>query len=110
MVKKVKSLLWKDRVDKKQSMGTSSQALKQSGSVILRLAGHFYREKSSPANMTDLWQHKHGTVARGRSGTNLVNTLLKNTEQKTITDLHSLSHRDVWKSVIGLRGENLDRK
>ena len=33
MLRKVKNLSWKDRVDKKQSMGTSSQLLKQSGSV-----------------------------------------------------------------------------
>ena len=77
----------------------------------LRLAGHVYRDKSSLANMTVLWQPKHGTVGRGRSGTTLVDTLLKDTEQKTTADLHSLmSHRDVWRNIIGLRGENLDRK
>ena len=64
----------------------------------LRLAGYIYRNKSSPANKTVLWQPKHGTVARGRSGTAPVDTLLKDTEHKTTADLHSLrSHRDVWR-------------
>ena len=49
-------------------------------------------------------------MARGRSEITLVGTLLKDTMQKTKADLHSLmSHCDVWISIIGLRGENLDR-
>ena len=50
--------------------------------------------------MTVLWQPKHGTVARGRSGTTLVDILLKDTEQKTIADLHSLVSHQV-KTAIG---------
>ena len=77
----------------------------------LRLAGHVHRDKSSPAHMTVLWQPKHGTVARGRSATTLVDTLLKDTKQNSTAELHSLmNNHDVWSSIFGFRSSRIDRK
>ena len=66
------------------------------------MAGHVYQEKTSPTNMTVLWQTKHGTVTKGRSATTIVDTLLKDTKENSKADLHSLiNNRDVWGFISG---------
>ena len=96
MLRQVRNLSWKDRVDKK-SIYRNLRPIKETiRERRLQLAGHVHRDKSSPAHMTVLWQPKHGTVARGRSATTLVDTLLKDTKQNSTAELHSLMNdRDV---------------
>ena len=111
MLRQVRNLSWKDRVDKKSIYGNLRPITETIRERRLRLAGHIHRDKSSPAHITVLWQPKHGTVARGRSATTLVDTLLKDTKQNSTAELHSLMNDcDVWSSISGFRSSRIDRK
>ena len=108
MLRKVKNLSWKDRAGEKSIHVNLKPITKKIRERCLRLAGHVYHYKSCPANMPVLWQPKYGNVARGKSATTHVDALLKDTELKTIANLHSFMSK--WKCIAGFCAESFDQK
>ena len=111
MLRKVKNVGWQDKITNVKLYGNLTPIVETIRERRLRLAGHVYRDHSSPAHKTVLWQPKHGTVARGRPTTTLVDTLLKDTNLKNTTDLDAcMMNRTVWKQMCGTRSNSFDRK
>ena len=62
----------------------------------MRLAGHVYRDKSSPAHKSILWQPTHGSIDPGRPAGTLINTVLRDTNLTSVADLKTcMSNRNV---------------
>ena len=76
----------------------------------LKLAGHVYRDQSSPAHMLVLWDPQHGTTNGGRPQTTFLDSLLKDTNLETTTQLEQhMSNKEDWHHLSS-RGRGLDRK
>jgi len=66
----------------------------------LKLAGHVFRDKTSPAHLTVTLDPKYGQLSRGRPAKTFVDTLLRDTELKSIAELETcMEDRDVWRSL-----------
>ena len=66
----------------------------------LKLAGHTFRDKSSPAHYTVTWDPQHGNMRRGRPSTTFVDTLLRDTDLTSTTELEAcIADRDVWRCL-----------
>ena len=67
----------------------------------LRLAGHTFRDESSPAHHTVTWDPSHGTLSRGRPTQTFVNTLLNDTGLDNITELECCMKDKInWRSRV----------
>ena len=66
----------------------------------LKLAGHTFRDKTSPAHHTVTWVPHHGSRSRGRPTTTFVDTLLRDTNLATTAELEAcMENRDVWRCL-----------
>ena len=67
----------------------------------LRLAGHTFRDKTSPAHLTVTWDPSHGTLSRGRPAHTLIDTLLRDTGLDNIRELECcMSEKNEWRNRV----------
>ena len=67
----------------------------------LRLAGHTFRDKTSPAHLTVTWDPSHGTLSRGRPAHTLIDTLLRDTGLENIRELECcMSEKKEWRNRV----------
>jgi hypothetical protein len=70
----------------------------------LKLAGHTFRDKSSPAHLTVTWDPHHGQASRGRPTTTFVDLLLRDTGLANTAELEScMADRAQWRVIIKSR-------
>ena len=70
----------------------------------LQLAGHTYRDKTSPAHLTVTWDPHHGQASRGRPATSFVDSLLRDTGLATTAELETcMADRAQWREIIRSR-------
>ena len=63
----------------------------------LKLAGHVFRDKSSPAHHTVTWDPRHGQISRGRPTNTFIATLLRDTGLNSTAELEAcMDDRHVW--------------
>ena len=66
----------------------------------LQLAGHVFRDKTSPAHHCVTWDPRHGQLSRGRPANTFVDTLLRDTGLKTVAELEiCMEDRQVWRRL-----------
>ena len=67
----------------------------------LRLAGHTFRDQTSPAHLTVTWDPSHGTLSRGRPAHTLIDTLLRDTGLDNIRELECcMSEKNEWRNRV----------
>ena len=77
----------------------------------LKLAGHVYRDTSSPAHMAITWQPTHGRTNRGRPAATILDSLLRDTQLGSVAELEScMQDRGVWRNLYESRADRLDPK
>ena len=77
----------------------------------LKLAGHVYRDTSSPAHMAITWQPTHGRTNRGRPAATILDSLLRDTQLGSVAELEScMQDRGVWRNLCESRADRLDPK
>ena len=55
----------------------------------MKLAGHVFRDKSSPAHHTVTWDPRNGQISRGRPTNTFIATLLRDTCPNSIAELEA---------------------
>ena len=55
----------------------------------LKLAGHVFRDKTSPAHLTVTWDPPHGKMNRGKPANTFIDTLLRDTGLDSPADLEN---------------------
>ena len=77
----------------------------------LQLAGHMFRDRSSPAHLTVTWEALHGTTNRRRTQTKFVDTLLRDTSLHNVKGLETcIKDRDTWHRLAFSCLQDSDRK
>ena len=98
MLRKMCNINWRDKMDNKTLY---ESVRKRSDTIIIRrlkLAGHVFRDKSSPAHLTVTWMPAHGYAQRGRPKTSFIDNLLRDTNICTVEELKScMRDRDIWR-------------
>ena len=107
LLRKVKNVSWRDRISNKQLYGD----LRPISSIIrarrMRLAGHVFRDKSSPAHSLVTWQPLHGSPSPGRPPTTMVDTLLHDSGMKTVKELEEMmEEKSHWRRLVS-RSEDI---
>ena len=98
MLRTVKNIHWKAKLPNKQLYGSLHRISDIIRSRRLKLAGHCFRDKSSPTHKLVTWIPRHGTTKPGRPLLNYVDTLMRDTGTETTAELESLmSDRDQWR-------------
>ena len=112
MLRMVLNVNWSAKTTNKTLYGNLRKVSDTIRERRLKLAGHVYRDKSSPAHQTITWQPSHGVSVRGRPRSTFVDTLLRDTNVETTEDLHKcMQDRDVWRLLSSSRCCNgFDRK
>ena len=111
MLRKVKNVSWQEKMTNKTLYGKLKPVTQLIRDRRMGLAGHVYRDRTSPAHKTILWQPKHGSRSSGRPMTTLVDTLLRDTNLSSTADLEScMKDRNVWSRLCESRDTRLDRK
>ena len=99
MLRKVLNINWSEKISNVTLYGSLSRVSETIRSRRLKLAGHVFRDKSSPAHQTVTWLPTHGYATRGRPQTSFVDTILRDTNSSTVPELETLmSNREVWRS------------
>ena len=110
MLRMVLNIQWNQHIANKVLYGSLSKVTETIKKRRLQLAGHVYRDKTSPAHMTVTWNPKHGKVKRGRQTTTYVDTLLRDTGLENVQDLGKcMEDRDIWRRQSS-RCLGIDRK
>ena len=64
----------------------------------LQLAGHVFRDKTSPAHLTVTWDPPHGKMSRGKPANTFVDTLLRDTGLASSAELErAMGDRKLWR-------------
>ncbi len=96
MLRQVYNISWREKVTNKELFGNTEKL----SSIIcrnrLKLAGHTFRDKTSPAHQLVTWIPKHGTTRRGRPTGTYVDTLLRETGLNDELE-KCMEDRDVWR-------------
>ena len=99
MLRKVLNVDWRDKISNAALYGSLNRISTTIRSRRLKLAGHVFRDKSSPAHLTVTWTPTHSFANRGRPQTLFVETLLADTSTSTVQELETLmSNRNIWHS------------
>ena len=70
MLGMVLNIGWNERIANSELYGSLKKVTDTNRSRRLQLAGHVFRDKSSPAHLTVTWKLTHRTTSRGRQSTN----------------------------------------
>ena len=99
MLRKVHNVTWKDKVTNKELYGDMVKISSLIRRRRLQLAGHSFRDQTSPAHHLVTWSPKHGRKARGRPVQTFVDTLLRDTGLCSVKELEfCMLDRKVWHS------------
>ena len=99
MLRKVLNISWSERVTNAELYGSLGRVSDTIRSRRLKLAGHVFRDTSSPAHRTVTWIPTHGYDRRGRPPTSFVDTILRDTNTCTVPELETLMRdRGIWRS------------
>ena len=99
MLRKALNINWSERTSNHTLYGSLSRVSETIRTRRMKLAGHVFRDKSSPAHHTVTWLPTHGYAARGRPQTSFVDTLLHDSTASTVPELEALmSDRKIWRS------------
>ena len=79
MLRKVYNIDGRTNITNNELYGSLSYISNTIRSRRLKLAGHTFRDKSSPAHLTVTWDPQHGRLSRGRPTTTFVDSLLRDT-------------------------------
>ena len=101
LLRKVQNISWKDKVPNATLYGD----LKPISSIIrarrLRLAGHVFRDKSSPAHSLVTWQPPHGSPSPGRPQSTFVDTLLRDSGSNNVNELEEMmGSKSEWSRLV----------
>ena len=112
MLRTVKNISWKSKLSNESLYGNLHRVSSIIRSRRLKLAGHCYRDKSSPVHKLITWAPKHGSTRLGRPPLNFVDTLLRDTGTTTTTELETLmADRGQWRHHSHLARRNVvDKK
>ena len=98
-LRKVFNVTWKDKITNKELYGDMSKLSSIIRRRRLQLAGHSFRDQTSPAHQLVTWSPKHGRKARGRPVQTFLETLLRDTGLCSVKELEScMLDRKVWHS------------
>ena len=101
MLRMVKNLSWRDHVPNNVLYGDLKKVSETIRKRRLQLAGHVFRDKTSPAHLTVTWDPQHGRATRGRPRTTYVDTLLKDTGMENIDELEGcMRERSTWRHLL----------
>ena len=99
MLRKVHNVTWKDKITNKELYGDMVKISSIIRRRRLQLAGHSFRDQTSPAHHLVTWSPKHGRKARGRPVQTFLDTLLRDTGLCSVKELEScMLDRKVWHS------------
>ena len=99
MLRKVLNIGWNEKFSNDTLYGSLCKITNTIKSRRLKLAGHVFRDKTSPAHLTVTWMPSHGYANRGKPKTTFVDTLLADTGSSTIAELETImSDRKQWRS------------
>ena len=100
MLRKVYNLDGRYNITNSQLYGSLSLVSDTIRSRRLKLAGHTYRDKTSPAHLTVTWDPQHGSMSRGRPSTTFVDSLLRDTGLNNTAELEAcMADRDLWRDL-----------
>ena len=101
LLRKVRNVSWKDKVSNKTLYGKLSPISSVIRARRLRLAGHVFRDKSSPAHQLVTWQPPHGSPGPGRPPTTMISTLLRDSNVKTVRELEEImGQKSHWRRLV----------
>jgi hypothetical protein len=104
MLRIVHDVCWRDKIPNTTLYDNLDKITTVVRERRLKLAGHVYRDKSSPAHLMVLWDPRHGTASRGRPKTTFLDSLLKDTNLETTTQLGQyMSNKEDWHHLSSRR-------
>ena len=110
MLRMVLNIGWNEHVTNSELYGSLKKVTETIRSRRLQLAGHVFRDKSSPAHRTVTWKPTHGTTSRGRQTTTFVDTVLRDTGFENVSELETcMEDRKIWRRHSS-RCQGIDRK
>ena len=110
MLRMVLNIRWDEHITNEALYGSLSKVSNTIRSRRLQLAGHVFRDVSSPAHLTVTWKPTHGNIKSGRPTTTYVDTLLRDTGTDNVKELEScMKDRDIWRRFSS-RCLGIDRK
>ena len=110
MLRKVKNINWQLHMRNEHLYGKLDKISTVIKHRRLKLAGHTFRDRSSPAHMLVTWQPMHGVKRRGRPANNFLDTILNDTGFENAKELEAcMSNRDQWRHHVS-RCSGIDRK
>ena len=110
MLRMVKNIYWNEHISNDQLYGSLPKVSLTIRQRRLQLAGHVFRDHSSPAHMTVTWQPTHGHLNRGRQHTTFVDTVLRDTGIANVKELETcMEDREIWRRYSS-RCPGIDRK
>ncbi len=111
MLRMVLGVKWSDHTTNSTLYGNMERVSSVIRNRRLQLAGHVFRDNSSPALNLITWRPKHGQAKRGRPTATYVDTLLRDTGFETVEDLERcMDDRDIWRLLISRRPPDADQK
>ena len=70
----------------------------------LKLAGHVFRDKTSPAHQLVTWDPMHGKMSRGKPSNTFIDTLLRETGLTSTAELEKcMEDRALWRQYSSSR-------
>ena len=100
MLRKVYNLDGRYNITNSELYGSLSLISDTMKSRRLKLAGHTFRDKTSPAHLTVTWDPQHGSMSRGRPSTTFVDSLLRDTGLNNTAELEAcMADRDLWRCL-----------
>ena len=110
MLRMVLNVGWNEHVTNTILYGSLKKVTDTIRTRRLQLAGHVFRDKSSPACHTVTWKPRHGTLRPGRQSTTFVDTILRDTGLENVNDLETcMKDRNIWRRHSS-RCLGIDRK
>ena len=110
MLRVVQNITWRDKVFNDVLYGNLGKISNIIRLRKLKLAGHCFRDKSSPAHLLVTWDPQHGSANRGRPHFTFVDSLRSDINVETTSQLERLmSNREDWR-FLTFRGHGLDPK
>ena len=107
----IQNINWKDHVTNDVLYGKLRKISNTIRQRRLQLAGHMFRDRSSPAHLTVTWEPLHGTTNRGRPQTTFVDTLLRDTSLHNVKELETcMKDRAIWRRLAFRCLQDSDRK
>ena len=111
MLRVVLNVGWNEHVTNTILYGSLKKVTDTIRTRRLQLAGHVFRDKSSPACHTVTWKPRHGTLRPGRQSTTFVDTILRDTGLENVNDLETcMKDRNIIWRRHSSRCLGIDRK